>query len=122
MAARESRGGPAPARRSRKGNGTYRINDGRHRFLAYVLAERPLVPIEVETPSRPALVPTSVTIVEEHHAGVLPRGPPASVGAEADAFPHMGTSRGRRPTLSDRAFAEDSKWRIYPMPESRRVA
>lgn len=28
-------------------NGTYRIHDGRHRFVAYVLAERPLVPIEV---------------------------------------------------------------------------
>lgn len=30
-----------------KPNGTYRIHDGRHRFLAYVLAERPVVPIEV---------------------------------------------------------------------------
>jgi hypothetical protein len=30
-----------------KPNGTYRIHDGRHRFLAYVLAERQLVPIEV---------------------------------------------------------------------------
>jgi hypothetical protein len=26
-------------------NGTYRIHDGRHRFLAYVLAERATVPI-----------------------------------------------------------------------------
>jgi hypothetical protein len=29
-----------------KPNGAYRIHDGRHRFLAYVLAERPLVSIE----------------------------------------------------------------------------
>jgi hypothetical protein len=28
-----------------KNNGTYRIHDGRHRFLAYVLAERATVPI-----------------------------------------------------------------------------
>lgn len=28
-----------------KDNATYRIHDGRHRFLAYVLAERPTVPI-----------------------------------------------------------------------------
>lgn len=31
-----------------KPNGTYRIRDGRHRFLAYVLAERPQVPIDVD--------------------------------------------------------------------------
>ncbi len=30
-----------------KDNGTYRIHDGRHRFLAYVLAERETVLIEV---------------------------------------------------------------------------
>jgi hypothetical protein len=30
-----------------KDNGTYCIHDGRHRFLAYVLAERGTVPIEV---------------------------------------------------------------------------
>jgi hypothetical protein len=30
-----------------KANGTYRIHDGRHRFLAYVLAERPTVPVVV---------------------------------------------------------------------------
>lgn len=32
-----------------KPNGTYRIHDGRHRFLAYVLAERAKVPILVGT-------------------------------------------------------------------------
>jgi hypothetical protein len=30
-----------------KPNGTYRIHDGRHRFLAYVLAEREEIPIEL---------------------------------------------------------------------------
>lgn len=30
-----------------KPNGTYRIWDGRHRFLAYVLAERDTIPVEV---------------------------------------------------------------------------
>ena len=30
-----------------KDNGTYRIHDGRHRFLAYVLAGRATIPIEV---------------------------------------------------------------------------
>jgi ParB-like nuclease domain len=34
-----------------KPNGTYRIHDGRHRFLAYVLAERPTVPIVVGRPA-----------------------------------------------------------------------
>lgn len=29
-----------------KPNGTYRIWNGRHRFLAYVLAERELIPVE----------------------------------------------------------------------------
>jgi hypothetical protein len=32
-----------------KDNGTYRIHDGRHRFLAYVLAERATIPIAVGT-------------------------------------------------------------------------
>jgi hypothetical protein len=31
----------------RKDNGTHRVHDGRHRFLAHVLAERETVPIEV---------------------------------------------------------------------------
>jgi hypothetical protein len=31
----------------RKPNGTYRIHDGRHRFLAYVLAEREEIPVIV---------------------------------------------------------------------------
>lgn len=31
----------------RKDNGTYRIHDGRHRFLAYVLAQRASIPIEL---------------------------------------------------------------------------
>lgn len=30
---------------TRKPNGTYRIYDGRHRFLSYVLAEREYIPI-----------------------------------------------------------------------------
>ena len=30
-----------------KPNGTYRIHDGRHRFLAYVLAERDEIPVLV---------------------------------------------------------------------------
>ena len=30
-----------------KPNGTYRIHDGRHRFLAYVLAEREEIPVIV---------------------------------------------------------------------------
>jgi ParB-like nuclease domain len=30
-----------------KPDGTYRIYDGRHRFVAYVLAERQWVPIEI---------------------------------------------------------------------------
>ena len=28
-------------------NGTYRIHDGRHRFVAYVLAERATIPIRL---------------------------------------------------------------------------
>lgn len=30
-----------------KDNGTYRIHDGRHRFVAYVLAERGTIPIVI---------------------------------------------------------------------------
>jgi hypothetical protein len=32
-----------------KPNGTYRIHDGRHRFLAYVLAEREHIPVRIGT-------------------------------------------------------------------------
>jgi hypothetical protein len=34
-----------------KPNETYRIHDGRHRFLAYVLAEREEIPIVIGTKS-----------------------------------------------------------------------
>lgn len=33
-----------------KPNGTYRIHDRRHRFLAYVLAERNEIPVVVDEP------------------------------------------------------------------------
>jgi hypothetical protein len=35
---------------TRKHDGTFRIHDGRHRFVSYVLAERPTIPI-VELPT-----------------------------------------------------------------------
>lgn len=36
-----------------KPNGTYRVYDGRHRFLSYVLAEREVIPVVViATPDR----------------------------------------------------------------------
>jgi len=31
----------------RKENGTYRVHDGRHRFVAYVLAQRATIPVEL---------------------------------------------------------------------------
>lgn len=34
-----------------KSNGTYRIYDGRHRFVSYVLAERELIPITLKEAS-----------------------------------------------------------------------
>jgi hypothetical protein len=37
-----------------KANATYRIYDGRHRFLAYVLAEREEIPVVVGTEAAPA--------------------------------------------------------------------
>jgi hypothetical protein len=37
-----------------KGNAMYCIHDGRHRFLAYVLAERQEIPIVVGTEAAPA--------------------------------------------------------------------
>jgi ParB-like chromosome segregation protein Spo0J len=37
----------------RKDNGTYSIHDGRHRFRAYVLAERGTVPVTVGSGSLP---------------------------------------------------------------------
>lgn len=36
-----------------RSNGTYRIYDGRHRFLAYVLAEREEIPVVVRTDELP---------------------------------------------------------------------
>lgn len=33
-----------------KDNGTFRIHDGRHRFLAYVLAGRDTIPVDIGVP------------------------------------------------------------------------
>jgi hypothetical protein len=37
-----------------KPNDTYRIHDGRHRFLAYVLAERVEIPVSIGADGQPA--------------------------------------------------------------------
>jgi hypothetical protein len=49
LAAGESRTRPASDRRASEGQRYVPLHDGRHRFLAYVLAEREEIPIVVGT-------------------------------------------------------------------------